>query len=324
MIGSPTMVKSPIAVFAHVHYPDIWAEMAGVLAARIGLPFHLVLSSSHPEHQIVLPSTPNLVSTRFVPTENRGRDIRPFLEALSVTEDFEFGLKLHTKKSPQRADGRQWREEVLASLLPPRPGVEEIVARMQADRRVGLVTPAGFALSVKPWILVNAPGMEKVMHCLGHELTEDKLEHAYFAAGSMFWFRRPALASLAGDKVLALFEPEQGQFDGTIAHAMERLFPVEARRQGYASLSLPALMESTPSLPEEELRSLAKRHADIPSTYFPAPYRPALPPGTSLDPPVPGEARPSLPRAIYARLPAGVRSFIRAALLRGQPGSRSS
>src|SRR6185437_11945719 len=122
MIDLPTTMKAPIVVLAHAHYPDIWREISMLLAERLALPFHLVLTSSHPQEEFVLPHTPALLSTRFLPVENRGRDILPFLRAMAETEDFEIGLKLHTKKSPQREDGAGWRAELLESLLPPEPG----------------------------------------------------------------------------------------------------------------------------------------------------------------------------------------------------------
>ncbi len=273
--------EAPVAVFVHVHYPDIWRGMSALLAKRLTIPFRLIVTTSHAENRIVIPETRFMVASRILHVENRGRDILPFLQALAETEECEFGLKLHTKKSPQREDGAQWLAEILDSLVPSRnAGLRAAIRRLKDDRRIGFVTPAGFCLSVKPWVLQNAPGMVTVMHTLGAELTEEELTDTYFAAGSMFWFRRPALAALAAPHVLALFEPEEGQFDGTIAHAMERLFPVEARRQKFLSLAMPALLASKPAMPEAELLALVRQHADVPSTYFPAPYvaaQPAVP-----------------------------------------------
>ena len=270
--------ETSVAVFVHVHYPEIWRDMSALLARRLTLPFRLIVTTSHPDDQIVMPKTKFLTSARILRVENRGRDILPFLQALAKTEGFELGLKLHTKKSPQRTDGDQWRGEILNSLIPPRGSIlRTVIRRLQADQRIGFVTPAGFCLSVKPWVLQNAPGMVTVMRTLGVALTESDLTDTYFAAGSMFWFRRPALAALSKPRVTELFEPEEGQLDGTIAHAMERVFPVEARRQKFLSLAMPALMASRPAMSHPQLLELARRHADVPSTYFPAPYVAALP-----------------------------------------------
>ena len=92
---------------------------------------------------------------------------------------------------------------------------------------------------------------------------DSALDDTFFGAGSMFWFRRSALAVLADRISPELFEAEKGQLDGTSAHAIERLFPVEARRQGYVSLAVPALMSSQPDMPLAELLELARRHADV-------------------------------------------------------------
>jgi lipopolysaccharide biosynthesis protein len=273
MTDIPATMGAPITVFVHVYYPDIWREMSALLTERLTLPFHLVLTSSHPRDEIVPPCTPWLLSTHFLLLENRGRDVLPFLRAMAETDDFEFGLKLHTKKSPHSEDGAEWRAELLRSLLPPAPGTSAIVARMRADGRIGLVAPAGYCFSVRSWVHGNVPSMHRVMSALGADLVDSALDDTFFGAGSMFWFRRSALAVLADRISPELFEAEKGQLDGTSAHAIERLFPVEARRQGYVSLAVPALMSSQPDTPLAELLELARRHADVPNRYFPSPSK---------------------------------------------------
>lgn len=56
----------------------------------------------------------------------------------------------------------------------------------------------------------------------------------FFPAGSMFWFKPPALTPLLG---LNLgdddFSPENDEVDGTLAHVVERLFTVAAEKSGY-------------------------------------------------------------------------------------------
>lgn len=276
--------NAPVTVFVHVHYPEIWAPMSDLLARRMTVPFHLVLTTSHDPGALKVPRSAALLSHRVLPVENRGRDILPFLHALAATPGAGIGLKLHTKRSPQRADGAAWLGQVLDSLVPGRRlpfvpfvpgGVARLVSRMRADRRIGFVAPGRFALSVRPWVLENAPGMVRVMAAAGHALSMPDLVDARFAAGSMFWFRRAALEGFLDERVLGAFEPEAGQLDGTAAHAVERLFPVEARRRGYVSLAVPALLASRPGMPMPRLLRLARRHADIPTSFFPGPNIPA-------------------------------------------------
>jgi lipopolysaccharide biosynthesis protein len=244
--------------------------MSGLLAERFDIPFQLVLTCDSVGIDLTIPNTPHLVNVHRIVVENRGRDIRPFLDAVRHTPNFEIGLKLHTKKSPQRLDGMQWRAALLDSLLPP-TGVGPLVTKLWTDSRIGMAAPAEFCLSVAPWVLQNEPGMVKIAAALGSELVETDLDNAFFAAGSMFWFRRRAIEALSTKAILDLFEPEQGQLDGTIAHAMERMFPVEAKRQGLLSLAVPALMASHPDSPAETLQDLARQYADIPTRYFPGP-----------------------------------------------------
>ena len=261
--------KATVAVFVHVHYPDVWDEIRSLLAKRLDHPFHLVLTHAGLDG-LGTPETRWLIESTQLRVENRGRDIRPFLQALAAMPSFDIGLKLHTKKSPQRDDGAIWRDAAIRSLLPLGASAQ-IVNRLRADPRIGLVAPKALSLSVDPWVLVNEAPMVRIMATLGAELEERALADAYFAAGSMFWFRRAALEPLTAPPILDLFEPELGQLDGTIAHGMERMFAVEAGRRGFVSLAMPGLIESTPAATRDELLALARRYADIASPQFPSP-----------------------------------------------------
>jgi lipopolysaccharide biosynthesis protein len=62
-----------------------------------------------------------------------------------------------------------------------------------------------------------------------------------FPAGSMFWARQAALAPMLRAGLTAQhFAPEQGQEDGTLAHACERLLGVVCQSQGYHLARSPA------------------------------------------------------------------------------------
>jgi len=55
-----------------------------------------------------------------------------------------------------------------------------------------------------------------------------------FSAGTMLWYRTEALAPLFDvDMEYSDFEDENGQFEGTLMHAVERSLVYIARSQGY-------------------------------------------------------------------------------------------
>ncbi|KTR03521.1 hypothetical protein NS365_18165 [Aureimonas ureilytica] len=246
--------------------------MACLLVDRVEVPFRLYVTSSHFGDKITIPESPYLLNATVLPVENRGRDILPFLHALAAADDFEIGLKLHTKKSPQRADGAQWRADLLSSLLPSRSGVSDIVTSLVRHTGIGLVAPSGFCLPVRPWVLENGPAMNRIFHVIDHDFSDTDMDDTYFAAGSMFWFRKQALSGLTDPRLMDLFEQEEGQLDGTIAHAMERIFPVEARRRDYLSVAMPAIMQDEPDVSDTEIMLRTHEHALKPSLLFPSPY----------------------------------------------------
>ena len=155
--------------------------------------------------------------------ENRGRDILPFLQTAARLRDegTEVVLKLHTKHSPHRSDGNVWRTELLRALA-SRARASRILDRFHCDENLGIVAAEGHIQPLTYYWGANAGHVRHLLERLGQPLVEP--DRATFVAGSMFWCRLAALdplldAGIAPDE----FEPELGQVDGTLAHAMERV-----------------------------------------------------------------------------------------------------
>lgn len=297
--------------------------MSGVIAERMAVPFRLILTTSHHGERLAIPDTPNLASHHILHTANQGRDVLPFLRALAGEQGFDIGLKLHTKKSPQRGDGDRWRTDILNSLLPGQTGTRRIVRKLADDRRVGFVAPDRFCLPVKPWILENGDAMRRAMEAVAPTAPDAYMDGAYFAAGSMFWFRRDALAALASERLFSIFEPEMKQLDGTIAHGLERLFPVEARRQGFLTMPLSTLMASGPQTPADQMEAITRLEVAKPNPLFPSPYE--SPASASLSEAVvttPARRADIVTRLgpIYMALPLPLRRLAKAILKRLKSG----
>lgn len=165
--------------------------------------------------------------------ENRGRDIRPFVLTLRHVQElgYEFVCKIHTKKSPHRDDGDEWRHALIDPLLAPGAAARAI-ARFDGEPRLGLLAPAGslLSLAVSETHLGNLPWLDTLLRSLKQNAQIGRYE-LRFPAGSMFWARTSALADLLTIDPES-FELEDAQLDGTLAHAIERLIGAMVQGRG--------------------------------------------------------------------------------------------
>lgn len=239
-----TFAAPRFTIFAQIHYPEIWDEMVHQIDEAVNVPFALVMSCRNAETDLSLPQSLHLRFVERVHVENRGRDVLPFLECLRHLKDAplpDIGLKLHTKKSPHRDDGLDWRNALILSLLEAEgPGLSRLAALdlMEAQTRIGLIAPRHNFLPVKGRIGRNRSGMRRMADRMAIALDQILTDDARFPAGSMFWFRRAALSDFARTKYDDLFEPETGKLDATTAHATERLFALAAEHQGFLTLPM--------------------------------------------------------------------------------------
>jgi lipopolysaccharide biosynthesis protein len=167
-------------------------------------------------------------------TPNRGRDLGPLLFGYGAELlQYDFFAHIHTKKSAATNDiGDAWREYLWDGLLNnSRQQVSKILGLLE---RYGLVYPQKFPLiDVQNcqwgdnYVRANA-----LFGTLGIPAPEDG--YIEFPVGTMFWANVNALKPLLEHSfALEDFEPEQGQTDHTIMHAIERLLTHTALTQEY-------------------------------------------------------------------------------------------
>jgi FMN phosphatase YigB (HAD superfamily) len=239
-------LRLKVGVMVHVFYPDLLEDIAQALS-NMPVPFELMVSvvddEAHRRASSVLSRVARVARLDIRVVENRGRDIAPFL--VTFREEIaalDIVCHLHTKKSLYTgSELGDWRTYLFQSLLGSPARVAWILGSMQATPRLGLVYPESHAcvpLAGHTWL-----GNVHAGRVLGEQLGIEIDPGAYldFPAGSMFWARVDAIRPLLDlGLVTASFPPEQGQTDGALQHALERMFGQVALARGMLLGILPA------------------------------------------------------------------------------------
>src|SRR5271154_6082975 len=151
--AAPASAASPpaAAIVAHVYYDDTWPDIAAVLK-RLTIPFDLIVTTVPGRDRLVGGVARDFPGAEIIVTENRGRDVRPFLELLEAgrLDRYRYVCKIHGKKSNDGGRisylGALWRRRSLFDLLAG-PGIaESIVRAFEADASVGIIGPRAFRL----------------------------------------------------------------------------------------------------------------------------------------------------------------------------------
>ena len=187
---------------------------------------------------------------RFLPVENVGYDVWPFLKMLSQVDltPYDIVFKLHTKtvtsSKTVRINGVHMRKETWRNIL-----VDALLASPDQVRRVVSVfreqPDAGMVCSD---ILYAALGFPEDGEMLTEELAALGLqtEERRFCVGDMFAIR-PGLLVPLGKKTFCPGQfPARSQSGsgGTLAHVYERIFSLLAPAQGYRVVTIDSDLEA--------------------------------------------------------------------------------
>ena len=217
----------------HAWYPDVLDELLQALQ-RSGIDFRLVVTTvaeRAAEMTRILARHP--IKAEVEIHENRGRDILPFLQVANrlLDEGESLVLKLHTKRSRHRDDGDLWRHELVERLASP-DNAQQILEALTRDPALGLVAPEGHVQPLHYFWGANAGNTLALYAQVG--IAPPDPAAGCFVSGSMFWARLEALRPLLDASIQPEnFEPEAGQVDGTLAHAIERAVLACVEQAGY-------------------------------------------------------------------------------------------
>lgn len=224
-----------IAIFLHLFYFDLLGEFQESLdSARCVIDFDAIVTvpQAWTVEQIEA-VVKRLRPRKIFALPNVGRDVFPFLQAARSVryDDYVVACKLHSKKSTHRVDGDAWRHDLVAGLLWPQTLIDMQCESLKEAGHNFIAAPswAFLALSDRARLAGN---IEHFTNLTGL-LNIDSLANRTFIAGTMFWFRFSVLNAILdlplGERE---FGVDLGQVDGTLAHAMERVFALLVEDRG--------------------------------------------------------------------------------------------
>jgi lipopolysaccharide biosynthesis protein len=229
----PTRKTARFAVVVHIYYPDLWDEFAETLRG-VGIEHDLYVTVTYrgaESEALAERIRQDFPAAWVVPVPNRGRDILPFLTLVNsgVLDSYEAVCKFHTKKSPHRQDGDHWRRHLIEGILP----AEGLAARLDAfvsDPAAAFWVADGQHYTGTHWWGSNFEVTKSVLRRIEIVAKVDELS---FPAGSIYWVKPMIIGLLKSLKLTPeLFETEQAQVDGTLAHAIERVLGFLAAAAG--------------------------------------------------------------------------------------------
>ncbi len=229
--GGQQKARTRTALHLHAFYPELMPGIVKQLNFNASSP-DLFISVATPEGSVEVRKALAEYRGRvwdLQVTPNLGRDFGPLLTQFgkALCRDYDIIGHLHTKKSVHVADrpfAEAWNTFLLENLLGgERSGamLDAILSQMELDFGIGLVFPDD--PNVISWTQNR-----RLAEDLATRMKLGALPEQFnFPVGSMFWVRSSVLSRFIElDLAWGDYPPEPIPNDGTLVHAIERLFGV--------------------------------------------------------------------------------------------------
>ncbi|MDQ0512169.1 rhamnan synthesis F family protein [Ancylobacter amanitiformis] len=227
-----------IAVVVHMFAEELTGEIFTYLN-NIPFDFDVYVSTHNEAKAAVIEAHRGLLrgnlEIRVMPRQ--GRDIAPRLVGFrDVFPRYDYVLLLHSKVSAHAEELRDWRAFLLDQLVGSPEIVRSIFTIFEDAPEVGAIAPQHFEF-VRQWLGwgENYPLCRALAARFGVELKVNGFLD--YPSGAMLWMRTDALRPFA-EANLSLddftLDTAEIQIDGTMAHAIERMFFIAAEQAGYA------------------------------------------------------------------------------------------
>ena len=183
----------------------------------------------------------NKLEIRLV--ENRGRDVSALLVCVKdIIMNYDIVCFAHDKKVSQLncgAIGKSFAYNCLENLMPTNEFVTNVLNTFKDNPKLGLLTPmtpfhGDYNLILGNEWTENFEITSSLAHTLGINVPINEDHVPVSPLGTMFWFRPVALKKLFDyDWEYKDFPKEPNRIDGTILHAIERIYGFTVQDAGY-------------------------------------------------------------------------------------------
>ncbi len=244
----PDRPKAPQAIALHLYYPDLWPEFEQrLLALDFAYDLFVTITWRGPDSDALAAQIRDRFPAAFVlAVPNHGRDVLPFFRLLNAGafDGYRAVCKLHSKKSPHRVDGDAWRRHLVDGVVPDAKA-HALLDRFLADRSAAMLVADGQALDVDSWWGSNRDMTRDILRRIECQAA---LSDMRFPAGSIWWAKPVVIGMLKALRITPeMFAAEQGQVDGTLAHALERAMGGIVRMAGMRVAQTGDLKASEPA-----------------------------------------------------------------------------
>ena len=183
----------------------------------------------------------NKLEVRIV--ENRGRDVSALLVCVKdIIMDYDIVCFAHDKKVVQikhGSVGKSFGYNCLENLLPSHEFVLNVLDVFEKNPKCGLLTPmppyhSDYYLTIGNEWAENYEITKSLAHTLGLNVQINEKHPPIAPLGTMFWFRTKGMKKLFDyDWEYKDFPKEPNKYDGTLLHAIERIYGFVEQDAGY-------------------------------------------------------------------------------------------
>ncbi|MDD6328368.1 MAG: rhamnan synthesis F family protein [Lachnospiraceae bacterium] len=234
-----------IALFMHIFFDDLINDCA-TYASRLPEHADIFITTTTEENKKRIEEAfskipQNVVYIRVTP--NKGRDVGPFLvEFADYYEQYDYICHAHDKKAGQikpGSVGMSFAYKCFENIFPSRAYVENVLHIFEEDKFAGMLVPPPpnhadyyitFGLEWGP----NYKATYNLVKSLGLHANIRPDKEPIAGLGTFFWARKEVLRPIFAKRwTYDDFPDEPTAIDGTILHALERVYPFAAQSEGY-------------------------------------------------------------------------------------------
>lgn len=235
-----------IALIMHLYYPDLVEESLHYAESMPECSDIFITTNTEEKKKIIELTFGRLkcnkLEVRLI--ANRGRDVSSLLTGVKdVIMDYDYVCFAHDKKSTQiipGSIGHDFGYQCFENILCSKAYVGNIICEFHENKRLGMLSPL-YAVHGTCYPVygkfdwgANYDNTKKLSEELGLTIPISKEKSPVAPLGTMFWFRPLALKPLYDyNWEYEDFPQEPNGYDGTLLHAIERIYSFVVQQQGY-------------------------------------------------------------------------------------------